>query len=219
MLHLFVLSLWLDELRVNHRQGAWLWYLSRCNACLRLSWVSVIQWHGQSHHHLHLHHCNSFTNTFHSLETCIIPSEDRKTESLWEVCWALYSGLFGSARLRLCEVHHDVSPELVVVVQCAAAGLLRSGDWGSWMRALLPAGAGAVRRTGLDSGFCGSGLTCAALNRTGPALAPETGVCRGQCRARASTRARDAECMPYRYHQRTGRIVYVQCGRVTWEMQ
>ncbi len=32
-------------------------------------------------------------------------------------------------------------------------------------------------------GFCGSGLTCAALNRTGPALAPETGVCRGQCRA------------------------------------
>ncbi|XP_042599024.1 cysteine-rich motor neuron 1 protein-like [Cyprinus carpio] len=27
-------------------------------------------------------------------------------------------------------------------------------------------------------GFCGSGLTCAALNRTGPARAPETGVCR-----------------------------------------
>ncbi|XP_016144903.1 cysteine-rich motor neuron 1 protein-like [Sinocyclocheilus grahami] len=27
-------------------------------------------------------------------------------------------------------------------------------------------------------GSCGSGLTCAALNRTGPALAPETGVCR-----------------------------------------
>ncbi|KAK2879228.1 hypothetical protein Q8A67_020019 [Cirrhinus molitorella] len=27
-------------------------------------------------------------------------------------------------------------------------------------------------------GYCGSGLTCAALNRTGPAVIPETGVCR-----------------------------------------
>ncbi|XP_067310953.1 cysteine-rich motor neuron 1 protein-like isoform X2 [Pseudorasbora parva] len=27
-------------------------------------------------------------------------------------------------------------------------------------------------------GYCGSGLTCAALNRTGPARVPETGVCR-----------------------------------------
>ncbi|XP_077096594.1 cysteine-rich motor neuron 1 protein isoform X6 [Siphateles boraxobius] len=27
-------------------------------------------------------------------------------------------------------------------------------------------------------GYCGSGLTCAARNRTGPALVPETGVCR-----------------------------------------
>ncbi|XP_052009470.1 insulin-like growth factor-binding protein 7 [Xyrauchen texanus] len=27
-------------------------------------------------------------------------------------------------------------------------------------------------------GYCGSGLTCAALNRTGPALIPETGVCK-----------------------------------------
>ncbi|XP_067223297.1 cysteine-rich motor neuron 1 protein-like [Chanodichthys erythropterus] len=27
-------------------------------------------------------------------------------------------------------------------------------------------------------GYCGFGLTCAALNRTGPALIPETGVCR-----------------------------------------
>uniref|UniRef100_A0A9J8BIA6 Cysteine-rich motor neuron 1 protein n=1 Tax=Cyprinus carpio carpio TaxID=630221 RepID=A0A9J8BIA6_CYPCA len=27
-------------------------------------------------------------------------------------------------------------------------------------------------------GYCGSGLTCAALNRTGPARIPETGVCR-----------------------------------------
>ncbi len=42
-----------------------------------------------------------------------------------------------------CEVHHDVSPQLRVDIQCAAAGLLRSGT----------AGAGAVRRTGLDSGL------------------------------------------------------------------
>lgn len=44
-------------------------------------------------------------------------------------------------------------------------------------------------------GYCGFGLTCAALNRTGPALIPETGVCRGQWRARALPWLHDTEWM------------------------
>ncbi|XP_052001418.1 cysteine-rich motor neuron 1 protein-like isoform X1 [Xyrauchen texanus] len=40
-------------------------------------------------------------------------------------------------------------------------------------------------------GYCGSGLTCAALNRTGPALIPETGV----CKASADTTDEDERCL------------------------
>lgn len=30
-------------------------------------------------------------------------------------------------------------------------------------------------------GFCGSGLTCAAVNGTGPVRVPDSGVCKGEC--------------------------------------
>ncbi len=61
--------------------------ISRCNACLRLSLSDSV-----SRTVIIIIITNSFTSTFHSLDACFVPSEDRKSESLREVCWALYSG-------------------------------------------------------------------------------------------------------------------------------
>lgn len=149
--------------------------------------LSLIQWHERSHHHLYLHHhhCNSFANTFHSLETCIIPSEDRTAESLWEVCWALYIwDFFGSARLW-------TSSERVTMCHQSWLWFLGALLLGFCARAIGDHECEHCSRLELELcggpdwtlGFCGSGLTCAALNRTGPARIPETGVCRGQWRA------------------------------------